>query len=137
MVRILALMAAGSLLALSGAHSPAGARASGPGGEFDPWNPAHLTSLPQDVQDHIARLCGGAVRAGHDFARYLNEDRRHFVVLHFEHLRCEGKEFCSAQGCLHQVYLSTGGRYRLAGSRYVPEAGLEGLLAAAGAHPGH
>jgi hypothetical protein len=38
---------------------------------------------------------------------------------------------------LHQVYLSTGGRYRLTGSRYVPEAGLDGLLAAAGAHPSH
>ena len=89
MVRIVALMAAGSLLALGGAHSPAGARASGPGGEFAPWNPSHLTSLPQDVQGHIARLCGGTVRAGHDFARYLNEDGRHFVILHFEHLRCD------------------------------------------------
>jgi hypothetical protein len=44
------------------------------------------------------------------------------LVLHFEHLRCgDGHARCTRAGCLHQVYVSTGGRYHLSKTYYAPE----------------
>jgi hypothetical protein len=41
------------------------------------------------------------------------------LVLHFERLRCGDRAaLCTQAGCLHQVYVSTGGRYRLLRSYY-------------------
>jgi hypothetical protein len=43
------------------------------------------------------------------------------IVLHFEHFVCDGDgTYCTASGCLHQVYVSTDGHYRLLRSYYAP-----------------
>jgi hypothetical protein len=111
-----ALIAIG-LLATTSQASPAFAR----GGLHleDRWNPQHIDGLPAEVRNALARMCRGS-RAEHQFAGYFENSR--VLVLHFEHLRCGDRGApCTQAGCLHQVYLSTGGRYRLLRSYYVPE----------------
>jgi hypothetical protein len=58
-------------------------------------------------------------RAQHQFAGYFQNWR--VLVLHFEYFRCDDRAaLCTQAGCLHQVYTSTGGRYRLLRSYYGP-----------------
>jgi hypothetical protein len=84
----------------------------------DRYNPQHIQSLPPDVRNTIMHRCG-TPRALHDFASYHDDLRR--IVLHFEHFYCnERNTFCSPLGCLHQVYVLQGGRYRLLRSYYAP-----------------
>jgi hypothetical protein len=76
-----------------------------------PLNPQHINGLPAEVRNALARMCGGA-QAQHPFAGYSQNSRT--IVLHFEHLHCaDHGAFCTQAGCLHQVYVSAGGRYRL------------------------
>ena len=89
----LALIAVGLLATISQVPS-AFARAAGLHGE-DPWNPQHVGGLPAEVRTALARMCGGS--RAHQFASYFQA------------------------GCLHQVYVSTGGRYRLLRTYYAPE----------------
>ena len=100
------------------------------GGRIQPedgWNPQHLTGLPVEVRNAIAsyaRVCG-PLAAEHSFVRYFQSGNAKLIGLHFEHLRCGNRAaVCKAAGCLHQVYISTGGRYRLLSSSYVPELDL-------------
>ena len=82
-------------------------------------NPQHISGLPAEVRDAVAHMCRSA-QAEHQFARY--SQNLHVLVLHFEHFRCgDGHAHCTRAGCLHQVYVSTGGRYRLSKSYYAPE----------------
>lgn len=104
---------------------PAAAHSSLP--SEDPWNPAHIEVLPREVRatvEHFGRVCGSPVAGLRLFSRYI-QDRvtgDKFISLHFEDLRCANKPaVCKAQGCLHQVYVSKGGPYRLIMSLYVPE----------------
>jgi hypothetical protein len=61
----------------------------------------------------------GTPRALHDFASY--SENMHRIVLHFEHFYCnEGNTFCNPSGCLHQVWISAGGHYRLERSYNAP-----------------
>jgi hypothetical protein len=107
------------LLATASLASPAFAR-GGPLHLLDPaWNPQHITSLPAEVRNALAHMCGDA-QAGHQFASYSQSLR--ILVLHFEHFRCGDRgALCTQAGCLHQVYVSTGGRYRLLRTYYAPE----------------
>ena len=74
-------------------------------------NPQHIRGLPPEVRNALAHMCGDS-RAEHQFASYSQNLR--FLVLHFEHLRCGNRAaLCTQSGCLHQVYVSTGGHYRL------------------------
>ena len=83
----------------------------------DRYNPQHIQQLPPEVRALIARQCD-VPRALHDFAAYFDHDR---VVLHYEHFYCQGRDvFCNASGCLHQVYILSGGHYRLQRSYYAP-----------------
>jgi hypothetical protein len=107
-----------ALLATASQASLAFARGGGLHAE-DPWNPQHIDGLPAEVRSALARMCGGS-RAQHPFAGYYQNSR--VLVLHFEHFRCgDGHALCTQAGCLHQVYTSTGGRYRLLRSYYAPE----------------
>ena len=84
-----------------------------------PLNPQHINGLPAEVRDAVAHMCRSA-QAEHQFARYSQNLR--VLVLHFEHFRCsDGHARCTRAGCLHQIYVSTGGRYRLSKSYYAPE----------------
>jgi len=87
---------------------------------LDPaWNPQHISGLPAEVRNALARMCRDS-RAEHQFARYSQNSR--ILVLHFEHFRCgDGRALCTQAGCLHQVYGSTDGHYRLFRNYYAPE----------------
>jgi hypothetical protein len=112
-----ALIAIG-LFAIAGQASPAFAR--GALHLLDPaLNPQHINGLPAEVRGAVARMCRGA-QAQHQFAGYSQNLRT--LVLHFERLHCADRgAFCTQAGCLHQVYVSEGGRYRLLRSYYAPE----------------
>jgi hypothetical protein len=74
-----------------------------------------------------------ALAAEHSFARYFQSGNAKLIGLHFEHLRCGDRAaVCKAAGCLHQVYISTGGKYRLLKSSYVPELDLTQVKVPAG-----
>jgi hypothetical protein len=78
----------------------------------DPWNSEHIDRLPPEVRNAVTRMCRGSLRAGHYFATYFDNSR--LMKLHFEHLHCDGQAtFCRGDNCLHQVYVSIGGHYRL------------------------
>jgi hypothetical protein len=110
-------IATGVLLTLICQMSSAVAR-SGPGNADHPWNPEHINQLPAEVRNAIGRLCGLSPRAAHYFATY--SENSHFLNLHFEHSRCERERVCAPAGCLHQVYVLSGGHYRLLKSYYGP-----------------
>ena len=112
-----ALIAVG-LLAIIGQVPPAFGRAGGIHAE-DPWNPQHINVLPPEIRNALGHMCA-APRAQHQFAGYFHNSR--VLVLHFEHLRCGDRgALCTQAGCLHQVYVSTCGRYRLLRSYYAAE----------------
>src|SRR4029450_5185346 len=100
------------------------------GGRISPqdgWNPQQM-DMPVEVRNAIApyaRVCGGPLAAEHSFVRYFQSGPAKLIGLHFEHLRCADRAaVCRPAGCLHQVYISSGGRYRLLRSSYVPELDL-------------
>jgi hypothetical protein len=62
-------------------------------------------------------MCAKSPSAGHYFATYSQNSRQ--LNLHFEKFHCEqGQAFCTAAGCLHQVYALTAGHYHLVKSFY-------------------
>jgi hypothetical protein len=123
----LRLILIGGLFALDGGVISVEARGGMPA--EDRWNPQHIDQLPAEVRNAIspyARVCGQPLAAEHSFALYFRSGNANLIGLHFEHLRCGSNRaaVCTAAGCLHQVYISTGGRYRLLRSSYVPELDL-------------
>ena len=84
----------------------------------NPDNPQHVESLPPEIRAAIIRQCRGP-KAHHNFASYTEDLQR--IVLHFEHLHCDSDgAFCSPSGCLHQIYVSSHGHYRLLRSYHSP-----------------
>jgi hypothetical protein len=84
----------------------------------DRYNPQHVDSLPAEIRQQVVRGCA-APKALHAFASYLDDPKR--IVLHFEHAWCGDRSgYCTASGCLHEVYVFTGGRYRLVRRYYAP-----------------
>jgi hypothetical protein len=82
-----------------------------------PWNPDHIDHLPTEVRRAVLAMCGKPPSAGHYFATYSQNSRQ--INLHFEKFHCEqGPAFCTAAGCLHQVYALGAGHYRLVKSFY-------------------
>lgn len=94
---------------------------SAKGGSYhteDRYNPQHIDSLPADIRNSIFHRCSDP-KALHPFARYFDNPKR--IVLHFEHFTCDGNgTYCTPSGCLHQVWVSVGGHYRLLRSYYAP-----------------
>jgi hypothetical protein len=84
--------------------------------------------LPVEVRNATApyaRVCGGPLAAEHSFVRYFQSDTAKLIGLHFEHLRCADRAaVCRPTGCLHQVYISGGGKCRFLRSSCVPELDL-------------
>src|SRR6266478_4531292 len=108
---------AGMLLSFICHMSPAIARGGGSTPDH-PWNPEHISQLPAEVRNAVSHLCGPSLRAAHYFATYSENSR--FLNLHFEHSQCQSQRVCTQAGCLHQVYVLSGGRYRLLKSYYGP-----------------
>lgn len=106
------------VLALIGVALPAMGR-SGLSGADHPFNPEHIDRLPMEVRNTLARLCLSPPHAGHYFATYFENSRR--ISLHYEHIQCRTREpLCRQAGCLHEVYVLTGPRYRLLKRYYGP-----------------
>jgi hypothetical protein len=104
------------LLGLAGNLSTAFARGS-LGNSDPPWNAEHIDHLPEEVRKAVTRLCGQPPNAAHYFATYSENSR--LISLHFEHYHCPtNKTLCTQAGCLHQVYVLSGGHYRLLRSCY-------------------
>ncbi|UWU88924.1 hypothetical protein [Bradyrhizobium sp. CB1015] len=82
----------------------------------DPWNPAHIEMLPAEIRADVRKwdaACGGSIAAAQRFALYLTAAGTEFVALHFDDFRCRSAAaLCNSAGCLHQVYVAAGGRYR-------------------------
>src|SRR5262249_10052468 len=87
---------------------------------LDPaWNPQHINGMPAEVRNALTHMCGDS-QAEHQFASYSQNLR--FLVLHFERFRCGNRRaLCTQSGCLHQVYVSTGGHYRLLSSYHASD----------------
>jgi hypothetical protein len=84
----------------------------------DPHNPEHINGLPTEIRSAIMNRCT-TPKALHTFASYFDHSKR--IVLHFEDLSCDQTgAFCNASGCLHQVWVSEGGHYKLQRSFYGP-----------------
>jgi hypothetical protein len=109
-------IALAALLSCAGYVSPAAARGSLSPSD-PPWNPEHISRLPEEIRTVLIRLCGESALAARYFATYSDNSR--LINLHFEHFHCRAhKAFCTQAGCLHQVYGLSGGRYRLQRSYY-------------------
>ena len=103
------LLACGQLSARGGANF---------GRSEDRYNPQHISSLPPEVRNFVLHRCSEP-KALHSFAIYFNN--LNGVVLHYEHFVCEGDDtYCTVSGCLHQVWVSVRGHYRLFRSYYAP-----------------
>lgn len=80
------------------------------------WNPAHLDNLPPEIREQVQRwegACGSSIAAAQQFALYLAIPGTQFVALHYDDFRCRNKSVhCNVDGCLHEVYVATKGRYR-------------------------
>lgn len=84
----------------------------------DRYNPQHISSLPPEVRSFILHRCSEP-KALHSFAVYF--DNLKGVVMHFEHFLCDGDDpYCTVSGCLHQVWVSVRGHFRLLRSYYAP-----------------
>ena len=84
----------------------------------DRYNPQHIDGLPPEIRNAIYKKCS-TPKALHPFANYFDNTKR--IVLHFEHFYCDERNtFCNSSGCLHQVWISAGGHYRLVRSYYAP-----------------
>lgn len=109
----------GALIALLLSCGPSSPRGSSYHVE-DRYNPQHIDNLPADVRNALLRRCD-MPKALHSFASQGDGSKR--IVLHFEHFVCGGggdRSYCAANGCLHQVWVSAGDRYRLSRSYYAP-----------------
>lgn len=88
----------------------------------------HVEELPREVRNAVTRwqsACRMPLAAKSSFAHYLQAGEYHLVALHFHDLTCAERSFCDSTGCLHQVYLSNGGPYRLAFSASADEVTLK------------
>ena len=119
--RILQMVMAATVV-IVGVASHSNHAASKGGGGFssaeDRYNPQHIDSLPPEIRNSILRRCS-TPKALHPFASYFDNFKR--IVLHFEHFVCgDDTTYCTPSGCLHQVWISGGGHYRLVRIYYAP-----------------
>ncbi len=90
----------------------------GPYSSDDRYDPQHIENLPPEIRAKVLSKCS-TPRALHPFAH--SRDNMQTVVLHYEHFYCStGGIFCGPSGCLHQIYVSSHGHFRLLRSFYAP-----------------
>lgn len=126
MQRVLAAFVTGALIGLLCTPAQAQGRYAG----HEAWGAYHVTGLPDEIRLGVLkrqRACGAPIAATHFFAvpSVVGTDR--FISLHFENLWCPNTTaVCRADNCLHEIYASSGGRYRLGYSGYVRETKITG-----------
>jgi hypothetical protein len=107
--------------------------ASGRGGlSREHWSATRIKAFPREVRMSLERwasTCGEPLSAGNLFDRYIQDhgSGNQFIALHFHDLRCDHQLVCKASGCLHHVYASKGGAYRLVWSNYARDIELKQL----------
>jgi hypothetical protein len=124
-------IAAITIVSLFGSTLALHAKASNPTLPEDPLNPAHVETLPREVRASIGRVsraCGAGFGAKHAFSRSIQDrvtgDR--FISIHFDETHCDNRAaICTTAGCLHQVYVSKGGPYRVILNVYASEVTLK------------
>jgi hypothetical protein len=131
--RILQITTITIMLTLTGVWLAPPAVARGGISYRDVASTQHIEELPSEIRDALGRwqsVCGIPLAARHSFAHYLGDKAMGYrlISLHFHELSCVNKAaLCTDRGCLHQVYISTDGLYRLAFSENVPEVTLKFL----------
>jgi len=80
----------------------------------DPLNAEHIDHLPKEVRAAVLAMCPTRPSAGHYFATCFHDQ----INLQFEYFHCGASSRCNGSQCLHQVYMLTGGHYRLAKGFY-------------------
>jgi hypothetical protein len=119
--------AATALLALCTLNGAAAARGGFSTDENRPdsW---YIETLPPEVQAGIHRRGKACVRplsATRAFARFIEVSNVRFIAIHFHALSCGDRSaLCIADVCLHEIYVSSGGRYHLALSNRVRDVTL-------------
>ena len=102
-------------LGLIASHSQCTARGSS--SNERPWAAEHVDNLPPDIPRAVAAreaAGGNKAAAGHYFSVSIVAGGLRFRSLHFEDFACSNRaSVCNAHGCLHEVYLESGGRHRL------------------------
>jgi hypothetical protein len=82
----------------------------------DPYKTQYVENLPPEVRAALTQQCRSAAKALNSFASYTDTKR---IVLRFEYFYCNsGGTFCGPSGCLHQIYVSSHGHYKLLRSYY-------------------
>jgi hypothetical protein len=85
----------------------------------DPYKTQYVESLPPEVRAALIHQCSSTVKALPNFASHPENTGR--IVLRFEYFYCNsGGTFCGPSGCLHQIYVSSHGHYKLLRSYYSP-----------------
>ena len=93
----------------------------------DRWDSRHISLLPAEIRASLTskeQACGNPLAAEHTFSLFLEggSPRYRFIALHFEHLLCRDHgAVCEGRGCLHEIFASSGGPYRLVLRMFVPE----------------
>jgi hypothetical protein len=122
-IRVLIASTACLVAATLGLPVPAGAAASF--ASEDPWAAEHIGKLPPDLRREVSRrgrACGSGALAGHYFAVSIEGGGRRFVSLHFEDFSCGDRaQVCRGDACLHEIFVESGGRYRVVFSRYAKD----------------
>lgn len=107
---------------------PAGAAGLGGVAREDPFAAEHIGQLPPEVKSAVlarARACGARPAAAHYFSVSITTPTQSFLSLHFEELYCPNRAtLCSSGGCLHEIYVASGGSYRRAFSVYADDVTL-------------
>lgn len=89
-------------------------------------NPDYLAMLPANVRKIVIARCSGSAHPRQYFATYFRNSAE--MDLHYDRLSCDRpNRFCTASGCLHEVYVLHGGSYTLSRSYY--DSGDESLRA--------
>lgn len=74
-----------------------------------------IDKLPHEIGAALAAwkpACGDRLTAGALFARITEVSGRRYVTLHFEELACvDRRAICNADGCRHEVYALSDGRF--------------------------
>jgi hypothetical protein len=84
----------------------------------DRYNPQHIDNLPPEIRSSILHKCSEP-KALHPFASVSDDAKR--IELHFEHFVCDGDgSYCTASGCLHEVWIRVRGHYHLKQSFRAP-----------------
>lgn len=93
-----------------------------------PFAAHHIEGLPADVRRAVLmheRACGGRAAAARYLSISMSTATQSFLSLNFENFSCPNRSaICTAAGCLHEIYASTGAGYRRVCSVYAVDVEL-------------